>query len=173
MWLGSGVVWSPERTRRSHSWLPLGESACGRSFQRDRFARLAGYSETPLARKLGLAAGYRALLLGAPRAFRAELRPLPDGVRFARSLDGLFDVIVLFAKRAGELERGLAKARVHMKPACGLWVAWPKKSSGVATELDFERVQKAGLSLGLVDNKVCAVDEVWSGLRFVIRRKDR
>ena len=99
--------------------------------------------------------------------------PLPEDVRLSRSARGLQDVIVLFAKSGRELERRLPAARRALDPAGGLWVAWPKKTSGVATDLDFDRVQRAGLGLGLVDNKVCAVDETWSGLRFCVRLADR
>ena len=134
---------------------------------------MAGYSGTPLAKKLGLSAGARAIALGAPPAFRGQLDPLPEKVRFARVLEGEFDVVVLFARTSRGFERELSLAAGHMKPAAGLWVAWPKKSSGIVTDMEFDRVQKAGLALGLVDNKVCAIDEVWSGLRFVIRRENR
>jgi hypothetical protein len=134
---------------------------------------MAGYSKTPLAKKLGLRPDARVALLGAPAGFDRHLVPLPDGVRLSRSARGSKDVIVLFSKRAAELARKLPAARKALNEAGGLWVAWPKKSAGVATDLDFDGVQRSGLALGLVDNKVCAIDETWSGLRFVVRLADR
>jgi hypothetical protein len=134
---------------------------------------VAGYSGTPLAKKLGFKGGSRAFVLGAPKNFRTDLEPLPAKVAFARELDGEFDVLVVFATERKAFERELRRCAKHMKPAAGLWIGWPKKSSGVATELDFDVVQRAGLALGLVDNKICAIDEVWTGLRFVIRKENR
>lgn len=134
---------------------------------------MAGYSGTPLAKKLGFFAGARAHLVGAPAGFRRWLEPLPDGVRFARSLDGELDLIVVFATDERALARTFARAAKHLRPAAGLWAAWPKKSSPLATELGFDAVQRTGLALGLVDNKVCAIDDDWTGLRFVVRRANR
>jgi hypothetical protein len=134
---------------------------------------VAGYSGTPLAKKLGIKAGHRVGLIGAPPGFEAALEPLPGSVRLGPLSSGIHDVIVFFTKKRSELERRLPALRQRLAPAGGLWIAWPKKSSGVATDLTFDPVQKAGLALGLVDNKVCAVDETWSGLRFVVRLKDR
>ena len=134
---------------------------------------MAGYSSTPLAKKLGFHPGARAHLIGAPQGFRATLAPLPQDVTFARSLAGELDLIVVFATDEKALARSLTRAAKHLKPAAGLWIAWAKKSSPLATELDFDAVQRIGLSLGLVDNKVCAIDDDWTGLRFVIRRENR
>jgi hypothetical protein len=134
---------------------------------------MAGYSGTPLARKLGIKAGHRVGLIGAPSGFESTLEPLPDAVRVGPLGRGRHDVIVFFTRRRSALERRLPGLRQRLAPAGGLWVAWPKKSSGVATDLAFDAVQRAGLAIGLVDNKVCAVDEIWSGLRFVVRLKDR
>ena len=133
----------------------------------------AGYSGTPLARKLGIGPGHRVGLIGAPDGFEATLEGLPEDVVLARQARGRFDVVVFFTRREAELGRRFGPLAAKLRPAGGLWVAWPKKSSGVATDLAFDRVQRIGLAAGLVDNKVCAVDETWSGLRFVYRVADR
>jgi hypothetical protein len=135
---------------------------------------MAGYSGTPLAKKLGIKAGHRVALLGAPADFEATLTELPDGVAVQRDLDGgPFDVVLLFTPDAAGLKRGFARAARRISPAGGLWIAWPKRASGVPTDLTENAVRGHGLSVGLVDNKVCAIDEVWAGLRFVIRLRDR
>lgn len=133
----------------------------------------AGYSGTPLAKKLGLKPASRAALVGAPPGFERTLAPLPEGVKLLARVGRGLDVVLFFARSRAELERRLPRLATAIAPAGGLWVAWPKKASGVATDLDFDAVQSAGLALGLVDNKICAVDETWSGLRFVVRRADR
>ncbi|HLA39320.1 MAG TPA: DUF3052 family protein [Candidatus Glassbacteria bacterium] len=126
-----------------------------------------------LIKKLGLRADSSWLLLGAPPEFLPALGPLPEGVRLAGESEKNLDLVLLFARTdrelCGEFHRLTAKLAVNG----ALWVAWPKKASRVATDLSFERVQQTGLAAGLVDNKVCAIDQVWSGLRFVIRRKNR
>lgn len=132
---------------------------------------MAGYSGTPLPKKLGIKPGHRVGLLGAPTGFALE--PLPEEVRLVRRAQGRFDVIVFFTKRAVALERRLPRLGELLLSNGGLWVGWPKKSSGVATDLDFNVVQGMGLALDLVDNKICAIDDTWSGLRFVYRLKDR
>lgn len=134
---------------------------------------MAGYTGTPLAKKLGFHPGARAHLIGAPKGFRASLAPLPEGVRWARGLAGELDLIVVFATEERALARALGRAAKHLRPAAGLWVAWAKKGSPLASALDFDAVQRVGLALGLVDNKVCAIDGDWTGLRFVIRRARR
>ena len=134
---------------------------------------MAGYSGTPLAKKLGIRSGHRVALVGAPEDFAGELEPLPEGVALRRDLRGERDVLLFFAPDAARLDRRLPTLRRALAEDGGLWIAWPKKSSGVPTDLDFDAVQRRGLALGLVDNKVCAVDEVWSALRFVVRRADR
>ena len=133
----------------------------------------AGYSGTPLAGRLGIKAGHRVGLIGAPEGFEATLEGLPEGVRFSRRAAGRFDVIVFFTTSASELARRFGKLAAGLDRAGGLWVAWPKKTSGVATDLAEGLVRRTGLEGGLVDNKVCAIDETWSGLRFVYRLKDR
>jgi hypothetical protein len=135
---------------------------------------VAGYSGTPLPRKLGIQPGHRVLLLRAPEGFEdGVLGPLPDGVRVGRTARGAADVVVAFVTRRQQLERGLDRWRSLMQPAAGLWIAWPKRASGVATDMTEDVVRAVALPTGLVDNKVCAVDATWSGLRLVIRRELR
>ena len=132
----------------------------------------AGYSSTPLARKLGIKPGSRVALLGGPDGLEQKLEP-PPGAVIRRQLRGQLDVIVAFFDRRVELERRLQKLKGSLEPAGGLWVAWPKRSSGVETDLSEGVVRALGLGAGLVDNKVCAIDETWSGLRLVYRLRDR
>ena len=134
----------------------------------------AGYSGTPLSRKLGIKPGHRVLLLGAPDGFEADtLGPLPDGVRVARRATGTADVIVAFHTRRAELARRMPALRGRMEPAAGLWIAWPKRAAGVETDLTENVVRELALANALVDNKVAAIDATWSGLRLVIRLRDR
>ncbi len=134
---------------------------------------MAGYSGTPLARKLGIREGSLVALLAAPGGFEAELEPLPDGVRLRRRLQAGLDVAVLFVPDRRRLERRFGPTAASLQPAGGLWVAWPRWSSGVATDLTENALREVGLPAGLVDNKVCALNQAWSGLRFVIRRENR
>ena len=132
-----------------------------------------GYSGTPLPQKLGIKPDSRLLLLGAPDEFLpGDLGPLPE-VRVLRRAAAPIDVAVAFAVTRDELARRFTAARKALAADGGLWVAYPKKASKVPTELDFDVVQRFGLDAGLVDNKSCAVTEVWSGLRFVVRVADR
>ena len=132
-----------------------------------------GYSGTPLPKKLGIEPGHRLLLLGAPVGFLpVELDPLPDVTVLPRAAPPV-DVAVVFAVTRDELARRFEVARTALAADGGLWVAYPKKASKVPTQLDFDVVQRWGLDAGLVDNKSCAVTEVWSGLRFVVRVADR
>jgi hypothetical protein len=133
---------------------------------------LAGYSGTPLARKLGIEVGNRLSFPGAPPGFR-ELLDLPEGVSVRSRVRGPLDVIVFFTRRRSELARRLPMLRRALDPAGGLWIAWPKRSSGVGTDLTEDVVRELGLGCSLVDNKVCAIDDTWSGLRLVIRLRDR
>jgi hypothetical protein len=134
---------------------------------------VAGYSGTPLPQKLGIGEGARVALVRAPDGFAATLVPLPDGVRLRTRLGGAHDVVLFFATRRSELERRFPTMARALEPAGGLWIAWPKRTSHVATDLSENLIRDIGLGNGLVDNKVCAVDEVWSGLRFVYRLADR
>jgi hypothetical protein len=133
----------------------------------------AGYSGTPLVRKLGIKPEARLALIAAPDGFDEVLGALPPGVVVRRRLQGRFDVIVAFCRRGAELERRLPAWRAALDQAGGLWVAWPKRASGVPTDLGDGVVRELGLAAGLVDNKVCAIDATWSGLRFVYRLADR
>jgi hypothetical protein len=131
----------------------------------------AGYSGTPLPRKLGIKPRHRVALLGAPDGF--ELGELPEDVSVGRRAGGKVDVILTFHTSRAELERRLPALRAMMEPAAGLWIAWPKRASKVETDITEDVLREIALPTGLVDNKVCAVDETWSGLRLVIRREYR
>lgn len=136
---------------------------------------MAGYSGTPLVKKLGIREGAIVALLRAPEEADAILGPLPEGATVRRDLRGAkpIDVALLFTKARADLESRFANARDRIAKNGALWVCWPKKSSGVATDLTEDVARAIGLAAGLVDNKVCAIDETWSGLRFVWRTKDR
>lgn len=138
-------------------------------------AAMAGYSATPLARKLGIKSGHMIALLNAPSGFPGLLEPLPDATKTADSLDGggPFDIVIGFTTKRDTLVRWVAEVRPVLDPAGGFWVAWPKKASKVPTEVTEDTVREVALPTGLVDNKVCAIDETWSGLRLVIRRELR
>ena len=131
---------------------------------------MAGYSGKPIAEKLGLEPGHRVALLGAPAEFPAALAPVPEGVEFVPDVSGGVDVALLFSRAATALEAGFAPTARALAPGGMLWVAWPKKASKQPTDLTEDVVRRIGLAAGLVDVKVCAVDEVWSGLKFVRRR---
>ena len=139
----------------------------------------AGYSGTPLARKLGIRSGHRIATLHAPAHLPRLLRPLPDGVDIGAEPtpppdpSAGYDVVIAFVPRAAELEDRLGRGRRLLAWDGGLWIAWPKKSSPLHEDLAREAVRDAGLRAGLVDNKVCAVDDDWSALRFVDRTGDR
>lgn len=135
---------------------------------------MTGCSGTPLPRKLGIKPGDRVFALGAPEGFvDGTLRELPDGVALRTTARGSADVIVSFHDRRAELARRMPRLRELMEPAAGLWIAWPKRASGVDTDLTEDLVRELALANRLVDNKVCAIDETWSGLRLVIRLRDR
>jgi hypothetical protein len=134
----------------------------------------AGYSGTRLPRKLGIKPEARVAVIGAPDGFDAALGALPDGVAVRRRVGGQpLDVIVAFFSRRSMLERRLPTLSAALDPAGGLWIAWPKRASGVPTDVTEDVVRTLGLAAGLVDNKVCAIDQVWSGLRLVYRLRDR
>ena len=135
----------------------------------------AGYSGTPLAKKLGVKPGHRLLVLGAPAGYPAGFEPLPaDVVVHTAPDDGApYDVIVAFCPDHAALLTALPDAQSRMTTAGAVWIAWPKKASGAPTDLVEDRVRDLALARRLVDNKVCAIDATWSGLRLVVRLKDR
>jgi hypothetical protein len=131
---------------------------------------MAGYSGTPLPRKLGVQPGATLALLNAPPGVITEL---PPGVVVKHQARGSADVVVAFFTRRSDLQRRLGVLGKMIFPSGGLWIAWPKRTSGVATDMTDDVVRAVALPLGLVDNKVCAVDETWAGLRVVWRRQHR
>jgi hypothetical protein len=132
---------------------------------------MPGYSGTPLPKKLGIKAGFRVRLANAPSEVRTELREALADCEM--KVGGVLDFAMVFTKSRAELTREFSQMAKLLAPAGMLWVSWPKKSSGVASDLDENLVRGIGLDAGLVDVKVCAVTEVWSGLKFVRRVKDR
>jgi hypothetical protein len=135
----------------------------------------AVYAGTPLPRKLGIGEGDEVALIGAPEWFEDTIGQLPDVASVHTDLadDARYDVIVAFITERAELEAELSRLRARMAPACGLWIAWPKRASGVPTDVTDQVIRDVALPTGLVDNKVCAIDDTWSGLRLVIRRENR
>ena len=134
---------------------------------------MAGYSGTPLAKKLGLKEGSRIFLANAPKNYAALVAPLPDGVQMASRISGTTDLVHLFSVSRRDLERALRAALAKLRDDAQIWVSWPKKSSGVPTDITEDTIRALALPMGLVDIKVCAVDEVWSGLKLVVRRENR
>jgi hypothetical protein len=132
---------------------------------------MAGYSGTPLPKKLGIKENFRVVLVEMPEDVRTELRELLAACKVVR--DGPLDFAMVFVKTQAELKSQFSKVTKQLAPTGMLWVNWPKKSSGVPTDMNENDVRRIGLDAGLVDVKVCAVNEVWSGLKFVIRVKDR
>ena len=134
----------------------------------------AGYSGTPLPRKLGIKPGHAVAVLGGPAGFADGLAAL-SGADVAEGLPaaGPLDVIVTFVRWREEFEAQLPELRERMAPACGLWIAWPKRAARVPTDMTEHVMREVALPTGLVDNKVCAIDEVWTGMRLVIRRELR
>jgi hypothetical protein len=133
----------------------------------------AGYSGTPLAKKLDIKDDHVLVLLGAPEGFVDELEDLPDSVTVRSRAMGTADVVVSFHTARADLERRVPKLLDVLDVDGGLWIAWPKKASEVPTDITEDTVREVFLPLGLVDNKVCAIDDVWSGLRVVWRRERR
>jgi hypothetical protein len=132
-----------------------------------------GYSGAPLAKKLGIKSGFRIFVENAPEAYQRFLVPLPEGVVFVEKLEDDLDMIHLFADKAKDLAAKLKRNWKKLKPNGIFWVSWPKKASKQPTDITEDVVRKLALPLGLVDVKVCAVDEVWSGLKLVIRVENR
>ncbi|MGC3944109.1 MAG: DUF3052 domain-containing protein [Chryseolinea sp.] len=134
---------------------------------------MAGYSETPLLKKLGLKAGASACIMNPPEKYFDAIAPLPEGVVIKSTLRSSLDFIHFFVTRQSDFKARLTSAHDHLQPNGMIWVSWPKKSSKVPSDLDENIIRDFGLKSGLVDVKVCAVDDVWSGLKFVIPVKDR
>ena len=134
----------------------------------------AGYSGTPLPRKLGIKPGHAVAVLGGPAGLAGSLAA-QSGADVAEGLPaaGPLDVIVTFVRWRDEFESQLPGLRARMAPACGLWIAWPKRAARVPTDMTDHVIREVALPTGLVDNKVCAIDETWSGLRLVIRLEHR
>jgi hypothetical protein len=134
---------------------------------------MAGYSGKPLMQKLGLKPGFCLFVDGAPASYDEIVGPLPDDIRIAARLKPPLDVVHIFATKAAVLRKKLPACREAVAPDGMVWVSWPKKSSGVVTDVSENVVRDTALALGLVDIKVCAIDDVWSGLKLVIPRNLR
>ena len=132
-----------------------------------------GYSGTPLAKKLGIGPGARLFLQAAPDNYQQLVAPLPAGVQTVPRLDARTDVAHLFATRRAVLAQTLRTVRERMRDDALVWVSWPKKSAGVPSDISEDTIRELALPLGLVDVKVCAVDETWSGLKLVLRLSER
>jgi hypothetical protein len=134
---------------------------------------MAGYSGTPLVKKLGIKPFFEMYIQNPPKDYMDWLHPLPEDVQLKNKLSGALDFIHLFVSDRKTFQASFVKAKIKLKKDGMLWISWPKKSSGVSTDLDENVIRDFGLAQGLVDVKVCAVDDVWSGLKFVVRVKDR
>lgn len=134
---------------------------------------MAGCSGTPLATKLGIKAAHTVGVINAPEHFAALLEPLPDGVTIVSGVRSRRDVVVAFFVRRSEIEQKLTAMTKAVFPDGAIWVAWPKKAAKVPTDITEDVAREVALPTGLVDNKVCAIDEVWSGLRLVVRKELR
>jgi hypothetical protein len=131
---------------------------------------MAGYSGTALAKKLGIKAGSTVHAIDAPANYRRLLEPLPESVSFTSRADDSTDLVHLFSTRSAELSKTLVKLRKTLSPNSSVWVSWPKKASKVPTDITEDTIRTLALPLGYVDIKVCAVTEVWSGLKLVVRK---
>ena len=134
---------------------------------------MAGYSGTPLAKKLGIKEKYRICLVGAPSDYWELVGPLPKGVQLMLRITSKTDIVHIFSTKKTQLSQALKASLRRLKPDGAIWVSWPKKASKVATDITEDTIRALALPLGLVDIKVCAVDEVWSGLKLVIRKENR
>jgi hypothetical protein len=133
----------------------------------------AGYSGTPLLKKLGIKPGARVLLINAPAGYLAQLGPLPAGVTMLVAPEDGLDFVQLFSRESAEVAAWLPRLKAALAPAGALWISWPKRAARIPTDLSENLIRDMGLREGLVDVKVCAVDDTWSGLKFVYRLKDR
>ena len=134
---------------------------------------MAGYSGTPLSKKLGIKPGSRLFVAGAPSNYTKLVAPLPDGVEFTARMSSGVDLVHLFSTRRTDLAAKLSSTLAKLRPDGTIWVSWPKKSSRQPTDITEDTIRELALPLGLVDIKVCAVDETWSGLKLVIRKERR
>src|SRR5258706_14559971 len=134
---------------------------------------MTGYSGTPLAKKLGIVAGSRLFLSDAPRNYMELVAPLPEGVEVVRKIDDETDIVHIFSTERARLKSALRDSLGKLRQDGSIWVSWPKKSSKVSTDITEDTIREVALPMGLVDIKVCAVDEVWSGLKLVVRKKNR
>lgn len=132
---------------------------------------MTGYSGTPLAKKLGIQAGFTLAVVNPPRAYHQLVAPLPDGVTIHSSVTELTDMVHLFCTERADLISALESTVAHLRTDAAVWVSWPKKSSKVPTDITEDTIRELALPLGLVDVKVCAVNEIWSGLKLVIRKE--
>ena len=133
----------------------------------------AGYSGTPLAKKLGIGTGCRVWLAQAPANYKTLVAPLPDGVTFPSKPSTTTDIAHVFTSKRTQLEKTLRSLRKALTPDAAIWVSWPKKTSKMPTDITEDVIRDVALPMGLVDIKVCAVDETWSGLKLVVRRELR
>ena len=136
-------------------------------------AKTAGYSGTPLAKKLGIGTGHRVWLVNAPANYETLVSPLPDGVTFVSKASNTTDIAHVFTTKRREMEKTLRAARGTLMPDAAIWVSWPKKAAKMETDITEDTIRELALPMGLVDVKVCAVDETWSGLKLVIRKELR
>ena len=134
---------------------------------------MVGYSETPLAKKLGLKEGSSLALVGAPDDYAALIEPVPDGVKIGSRVSDTTDIVHVFSTRRADICRFLVSCRSKLKSSATVWVSWPKKSSKVPTDVTEDVIRELALPIGFVDVKVCAVTEVWSGLKLVVRKELR
>jgi len=134
---------------------------------------MAGYSGTPLAKKLGIKEGSRLFLSGAPKNYLELVAPFPEGARVVPRIDAKTDIVHIFSTEKAHLTTALRASLAKLKQDGTIWVSWPKKSSKVPTDITEDTIREVALPMGLVDIKVCAVDDVWSGLKLVVRVKNR
>jgi hypothetical protein len=134
---------------------------------------MAGYSGTPLAKKLGIVENSKVFTVGAPKDYANLLKPIPAGVEFASKASKSIDVAHVFTTKKAELRSLLTGLRKSLRPDAAIWVSWPKKAAKVATDITEDTVREVALPMGFVDIKVCAVDDVWSGLKLVVRKELR
>jgi len=134
---------------------------------------MAGYSDTPLAKKLGVKEGSHIVVAGAPPYYFSLLEPLPARVHFSSRMTDVTDIVHVFSTRRAELQGMLSRYRQTLKPTGMVWVSWPKKAAKASTDITEDTIREIALPLGFVDIKVCAIDDLWSGLKLVIRKELR